>query len=118
MPSITICEVACFVRQFRLPMTVPVVQWRRDLLALGRHERMIDGTLAIEAMQLAGFHKDLADRLIVAAAISLGADLLTADDKILDWRGPLAGSTPVAERPRSPLDRSRAAPNLLPSRRE
>lgn len=87
--SITFCEVAYLVRQSRLPMSVPVVQWRRDLLAEGLRERMIDGTLAIEAVELADFHKDPADRLIVATAITMGADLLTADQKILDWPGPL-----------------------------
>lgn len=87
--SITFCEVAYLVRQSRLPMGLPVVQWRRDLLGRGLRERMIDGTLAIEAVQLANFHKDPADRLIVATAISMGAELLTADERILDWPGPL-----------------------------
>ena len=49
-----------------------------------------DGELAIAAVALADFHKDPADRLIVATALDEGARLVTSDAKILAWLGPLA----------------------------
>jgi PIN domain nuclease of toxin-antitoxin system len=35
------------------------------------------------------FHADPADRFIVATALALGATLVTADQAILGWSGPL-----------------------------
>ncbi|MDZ7752099.1 MAG: hypothetical protein U5S82_10630 [Gammaproteobacteria bacterium] len=38
---------------------------------------------------LRNFHGDPADRMIVAAALRHGAELVTADRRILDWNGRL-----------------------------
>ena len=38
------------------------------------------------ALDLAGLPDDPADRFIVASALVHGAALMTADEKILDWR--------------------------------
>ena len=87
--AITFCEIAYLVRQAKLRLGALTVEWRRDLMSRGLRERTIDGTVAIEAVLLAGFHKDPADRLIVATALRMGAGLLTADENILAWGGPL-----------------------------
>jgi PIN domain nuclease of toxin-antitoxin system len=87
--SITFCEVAYLQRQDRIRIKLPVVAWRRDLMRRGLRERALDGTVAIEAALLENFHKDPGDRLIVATTMKLRADLLTADEKILAWPGPL-----------------------------
>jgi PIN domain nuclease of toxin-antitoxin system len=87
--AITFCEIAYLVRQAKLRLGASTVEWRRDLMSRGLRERTIDGTVAIEAVLLAGFHKDPADRLIVATALRMGAGLLTADENILAWGGPL-----------------------------
>jgi PIN domain nuclease of toxin-antitoxin system len=42
------------------------------------------------AAQLEHLHRDPADRFIVASAIALGAQLMTADTRILAWRGELS----------------------------
>ncbi|MEK0084802.1 type II toxin-antitoxin system VapC family toxin [Benzoatithermus flavus] len=81
-------EVALFVAQGNLRVRLPVERWRTDPMQNGIRERMIDGALAIAAIQPDGLHKDPADRLIVATALSLDATLLTADEHILAWPGP------------------------------
>jgi PIN domain nuclease of toxin-antitoxin system len=63
--------------------------WRRDLLESGVIELPLGGGGCIAAAELEDFHADPADRLIVASAQQIGATLLTADKKILDWPGRL-----------------------------
>jgi PIN domain nuclease of toxin-antitoxin system len=41
--------------------------------------------IIIKSTQLADFHKDPADQIIVATSIILGIPLLTADDKIIAY---------------------------------
>ena len=60
------------------------------MLAEGVREVPVDGEVAIAAAELPDFHKDPADRLIVASARDEGARLLTADRQILGWAGMLA----------------------------
>jgi PIN domain nuclease of toxin-antitoxin system len=43
--------------------------------------------LLIESTRLQGFHKDLADQIIVATAKLLEIPILTADTKILGYNG-------------------------------
>ncbi len=85
--AISFWEVATLVHRARLRLDVHVGTWRRDLLADGVREVAIDGRIGVEAAQLAGLHGDRADRLIVATAVVEGADLVTADAQLLDWRG-------------------------------
>ena len=63
--------------------------WRADLLRGGLLEVPVDGQIGIDATVLAGLHGDPADRMIVATAISVGAQLATADQRLLDWSGDL-----------------------------
>jgi len=47
----------------------------------------VDNRIAVEANRLPGdFHRDPADRLIVATARVLDVPLITADTKILDYK--------------------------------
>lgn len=59
------------------------------MLREGLREIPVDGDIGIRATELANFHRDPADRLIVATALG-GHQLVTADRRILDWPGPLA----------------------------
>lgn len=46
----------------------------------------VDNDIAVKSVELPGtFHKDPADRIIVATARKLAAPLVTADDKIRDY---------------------------------
>lgn len=58
-------------------------------MSKGLIEIAVTGDIGVRAAALADFHKDSADRLIVAAALAGGHQLVTADRKILDWSGPL-----------------------------
>ncbi len=62
--------------------------WRRDLLAQGLVEIPVTGAIAVRASQLADMHGDPADRIIVATALE-GHQLVTADQRILEWPGQL-----------------------------
>ncbi|MFQ5939903.1 MAG: PIN domain-containing protein, partial [Alphaproteobacteria bacterium] len=62
---------------------------RANTLAQGVREVPLTGALGISAACLGDFHGDPADRFIAATAMSLDATLLTADDRLLDWRGDL-----------------------------
>jgi PIN domain nuclease of toxin-antitoxin system len=63
--------------------------WRHDLRRRGIVELPLGGAACIAAAKLDEFHADPADRLIVATTRELGGTLLTADEKILAWPGPL-----------------------------
>jgi len=65
----------------------PLEAWRGELLAAGLTEVPVTGDIAIVAGQLGGFDGDPADRIIVASAIRIGATLMTADARMLDWSG-------------------------------
>ena len=52
----------------------------------GTIELPLTGEIAIIAGELEGLHGDPADRFIVATAIAHDAMLLTADDRLLQWR--------------------------------
>jgi PIN domain nuclease of toxin-antitoxin system len=88
--AISFCEIAWLLRAGRVTLPLPPAAWRISLLAAGLSEIPLDGEIAIAAVALADFHKDPADRLIVATALDEGARLVTSDAKILAWPGPLA----------------------------
>ena len=88
--AISFCELAWLSRTGRLLLPVSPLAWRASVLAEGVREVPVDGEVAIAAAELPDFHKDPADRLIVASARDEGARLLTADRQILGWAGMLA----------------------------
>jgi len=49
----------------------------------------VDGRIALLSCELSDFHRDPADRFIVATAIAASASLITADQKILNWQSDL-----------------------------
>lgn len=63
--------------------------WRLDWLKAGLEEIPLDGAHALAASALEAFHADPADRFIVATALARDATLVTADQAILAWPGPL-----------------------------
>ena len=55
----------------------------------GLEEIPLNGANAVAACALKAFQADPADRFIVATALARDATLLTADQAILGWSGPL-----------------------------
>lgn len=72
------------VARGRLSLSMDVAAW---LAAVERIEEVrfvaVDNEIGVKSVELPGeFHKDPADRMIVATARKLGAVLVTADEKL------------------------------------
>ena len=76
------------VSKGRIRLADGVPSWRREHLDQGVVEIPVDGEIGIRAVELADFHADPADRLIVATALA-GHRLVTSDQRILEWPGRL-----------------------------
>ena len=87
--AISFWETAMLARAQRITLDLPPGEWRLRVIGLGVQEIPLTGDVAIAAAMLPDFHADPADRLIVASAQAMDAGLITADDRILRWRGPL-----------------------------
>lgn len=80
-------EIALLVERGRLRLSLDVRDW------LCRCETLpfltfvpVDNAIAIESVRLPDFpHADPADRIIAATALSLGATLVTRDDKLRNY---------------------------------
>lgn len=86
---ISFWEVAVLVRKRKLELAQSVRDWRAALLGAEIKELPLDGEVACLAEELRGVNRDPADRFIVATALTWRAPLLTADDDLLSWPGPL-----------------------------
>jgi PIN domain nuclease of toxin-antitoxin system len=86
VPAIAFWEIGLLHARRRLRLPSPVREWRDAVLAAGALELPLDGAVAVRALELAGLHDDPADRFIAATALVHGATLMTADERLLDWR--------------------------------
>ena len=84
--AVSFWECAMLHARGRITLPKSPLAWRGDLIAAGLVEWPIDGEIAILAADLETLHKDPADRFIVATAISHRAALLTADERLLEWK--------------------------------
>ena len=87
--AISFWELAQLVERDRIELDVPPSEWRRRALEAGLVEAPLSGDIAIAAAQLDGFHRDPGDRMLAATALLRDAVLVTSDEQILRWRGPL-----------------------------
>jgi PIN domain nuclease of toxin-antitoxin system len=88
MSSITAWEIAMLVALGRRTLSVEVKLYLENIGKIpGLTFIPVDNEIGIEAVNLPGeFHKDPADRLIVASARKFGAPIVTADEKIHGYR--------------------------------
>ena len=86
--AITFWEIAMLHEKQRLALLADAGSWRASLLADGLVEIPLDGSVGIRAATLQDFHRDPADRIIVATALE-GHQLVTSDRRILAWPGNL-----------------------------
>jgi PIN domain nuclease of toxin-antitoxin system len=82
--TITVFEIATAVRRGRLELGLPLDEWLADLRAL---PELSFQPVSIEIARLAGSFEDKtpadpADRIIMATAQTLGAKLVTADERL------------------------------------
>ncbi|MBO9483688.1 type II toxin-antitoxin system VapC family toxin [Salinisphaera sp. G21_0] len=85
--TITSWEIAMLVNRGRLNLTMDLDSWLGFAQQVDSlHFEPLSNKVAIESTRLPGqFHKDPADRIIVALSRSLAAPLVTADEKILTY---------------------------------
>jgi len=85
--AISCWEVAMLVDKGRLKLSCPVEEWVFSALLLpGVQSVPLTAQMAFASMQLPGdFHKDPADRFLVATARVLGIPILTNDGKIQNY---------------------------------
>lgn len=86
--AITFWELALLVGKGRISLPADVSAWRRLNLGQGLAEIPVNGDIGARAAALEGLPGDPADRIIVATAME-GHGLVTADQRILDWSGPV-----------------------------
>jgi PIN domain nuclease of toxin-antitoxin system len=87
--AISFWEVAMLVEKGRLRVEADLAAWKDELLDMGLRELPVTGAVGILAAQLPAFHGDPADRLIAATALAHAATLVTADERLLGWSGPI-----------------------------
>lgn len=85
--SISAWELAMLVARERVMLALDTREWLHLIGQIEGVEFMpVTNDIAINSVELPGeFHKDPADRLIVATARQLGAVLITADEKIRNY---------------------------------
>ena len=84
--AVAFWEIGLLEARRRLRLPTPVREWRQSLLDAGVIEFSLDGATALRSLDLSGLPDDPVDRFIAATALAHGAALMTADEKILDWR--------------------------------
>ena len=82
--SISFWEIAMLVERGRIALAMDLDQWLLAVQGLGGVEVLpVTAQVAIQSANLPGeFHRDPADRMIVALARGLNAPVITADQKI------------------------------------
>ncbi|ANN80604.1 type II toxin-antitoxin system VapC family toxin [Bordetella flabilis] len=87
LSAITAWEIAMLVRGGRLDLTQDVMTWLDTVADLPMVRFVpVDARISVQSVDLPGqFHKDPADRIIVATARHFGVPLVTADLRIRDY---------------------------------
>ncbi|MCR2747446.1 type II toxin-antitoxin system VapC family toxin [Limnobacter parvus] len=82
--TISAWEIAMLVERERLVLSLDVESWLNKINQINAIRfQPVSNKIAIESVRLPGeFHRDPADRLIVATARTMGLALITADEKI------------------------------------
>lgn len=85
--SISVWEVAQLATRGRLQLTMDYADWIAHAESLPFINFVpIDNHIALKSIQLhSPLHQDPADRIIIATALTLGASLITKDEKIIRY---------------------------------
>lgn len=88
LSPITAWGIAMLVERGRLVLTMDVESWLAEASKIPAIEFIpVDNNIAIKSTQLPGhFHRDPADRMLMALARHLSVPLVTADEKILAYK--------------------------------
>ena len=85
--SISTWEIAMLVSRGRIKLTMSPADWVAASEALPFFDFVpVSNSIALKSVHLPGIlHHDHADRIIIATAVSLGAVLVTKDEKIRNY---------------------------------
>ncbi len=85
--SISAWEISMLIEKDRLVLSMDVESWIHEVTQIdGIRFVPVDNEIGIKSTMLPGhFHKDPADRMIVATARKLAIPLVTADKKIINY---------------------------------
>jgi len=85
--SMSAWELAMLVERGRVALSMDVASWLDTLSRIDAVQIVpVDSEIAVKSVQLPGdFHKDPADRIIVATARKFAAPLVSADEKIRSY---------------------------------
>lgn len=85
--SISCWELAMLVARDRISLSMDVAQWLKVVAQIDAVRFVpVDNEIAVKSVELPGdFHKDPADRIIVATARHFGAPVVSADEKIREY---------------------------------
>ena len=86
--SITAWEIAMLIAKERIVISMDLDEWLSTIAQIEAVKfYAVDNDIAVKSVTLPGdFHKDPADRMIVATARKLGCGLVTADEKIINYQ--------------------------------
>ena len=86
--SITAWEIAMLIAKERIVISMDLDEWLSTIAQIEAVKfYAVDNDIVVKSASLPGdFHKDPADRMIVATARKLGCGLVTADEKILNYQ--------------------------------
>jgi PIN domain nuclease of toxin-antitoxin system len=82
--AISIWEIALLYKKDKMTLKMPFGEWYDYFSQLTEIKSVpVDNEIAVRSVNLPGeYHKDPADRIIIATALSLGCPLVTKDKKI------------------------------------
>ena len=85
--SITAWEIAMLIAKERIVISMDLDEWLSTIAQIEAVKfYAVDNDIVVKSASLPGeFHKDPADRIIVATARKLGCGLVTADEKIIHY---------------------------------
>ena len=85
--SISAWEISMLISKGRLILSMDIESWLDEVSQIdGVRFMPVDNEIGIKSTALPGaFHKDPADRMIVATARKLAISLVTADEKIIKY---------------------------------
>jgi PIN domain nuclease of toxin-antitoxin system len=85
--SMTIWEISMLIEKNRISLSMDIENWTKEVAEIkGVRFIAVDNEIGIKSTKLPGeFHKDPADRIIVATARKLAVPLVTVDEKIIQY---------------------------------
>jgi PIN domain nuclease of toxin-antitoxin system len=88
--AVSFWEVGRLSGRGRIALASSPQDWRARWIEAGLTELALEGAVATRSLDLDGLSDDPADRFIAATALIHGASLVTADQRILNWRHTLS----------------------------